>query len=138
MDPFLVALIAWLAASDIVPPMMTPSDTDLQKSYLYSLPDAPDKVVAFRNYYTNSPSVVPKQVGVKYIQVTFRDVTQKGAFEAVQKLYMFLLQRPEPIDWISDKYYCIFDVRNGPIPLSDDEKGRHRWSLSFPVKTNLY
>jgi len=138
MDEFLQALIKFMSVAGIVPPEVTPSDTDREKSYLGSLPTTPDKVVMFKTYYTNIASLTPKNVGVKYIQVISRAASEKVAFDQIQQVYLFLLKRPEFIENISSKYWCIFDVRNGPIPLLADKQGRHIWSLSFPVKTNLY
>ena len=138
MDEFLTALVKFLSDNNIVPPEVKSADTDREKTYFVSLPAKPDNVVTFNVYRTTIASLTPKQVGVKRVQVLARNKSRKAAFNQIQKLYMFLLQRPEFIENISPTQWVIFDVREGPIELDQDDRGNHIWSLSFPVKTNLF
>lgn len=146
MDDFLHLLIAYFAENGVAPPEVKSTDTNREKSYLYDLPDSkddPDNVFVFRNYHTRHASLVAKNVGVKYIQVLVRNRSQKMAFEHIQKLYLFLLRQSdieqnEVIHYLNSSTWAIFDCNEGPIKIQIDERGRHIWGLSFPVKTNLY
>lgn len=146
MDKFLQLLIAYLALNSVAPPEVKPSDTNREKSYLHDLPDRredPDKVFVFSNYHTRHSSLVAKNIGVKYIQVLVRARSQKEAFDAIQRLYEFLLKQSsvedgEVIHYLDTTTWAIFDCREGPIRIEIDERGRHIWGLSFPVKTNIY
>lgn len=138
MDEFLSSLVAWLADQNIVPPELKPSDTNKEKTYLVDMPANPVNVVVFNNYKTSIASLTPKQVGVKRIQVLVRNKSQKAAYLQIHKIYQFLLNRPEFIEYITPTQWVIFDVKEGPIKLLQDDKGSHIWSLSFPVKTNLF
>lgn len=147
MDEFLQLLIAYFASHDVAPPEVKATDTNREKSYLFDLPDAeddPDHVFMFRNYHTRHASTVAKNVGVKYIQVLVRASSQKQAFSDLDKLYRFLLgqsdvaQEGGNIHYLNTSTWAIFDCQQGPIKVEIDERGRHIWGLSFPVKTNIY
>lgn len=146
MDEFLQLLIAYFATNNVAPPEVQATDTNREKSYLYDLPDRkddPNHVFVFRNYFTRHASLVAKNVGVKYVQVLVRAESQKQAFDDLQKLYLFLLaksdvEQDEVIQYLNTTTWAIFDCQEGPIKVQIDERGRHIWGLSFPVKTNLY
>jgi hypothetical protein len=147
MDEFLQELIAYFAAHNVAPPEVKATDTNREKSYLFDLPDDkddPDHVFVFRNYFTRHASLKVKNVGVKYVQVLVRAKTQKQAFDDVQKLYLFLLQQSDVaqedsnIHYLNTSTWVIFDCQAGPIKIQIDERGRHIWGLSFPVKTNIF
>lgn len=146
MDEFLRLLIAYFATNNVAPPEVQATDTNREKSYLHDLPDSkddPDHVFVFRNYFTRHASLVAKNVGVKYVQVLVRAESQKQAFDDLQKLYLFLLtksdiEQGEVIQYLNTTTWAIFDCQEGPIKVQIDERGRHIWGLSFPVKTNLY
>lgn len=144
MDLFLQLLIHFLSSSDIVPPEVRANDTDRVKSYLYDLPDRandPDTVYAFRNYLTRHASGVATNIGTKWIQVLIRSQSQKDAYSRIHKLYDFLLQLSEikngNITYMDEEYWGIFSCAQGPVKSHVDEHGRHIWSLSFTVRTNL-
>lgn len=145
MDEFLQQLIAYLVTKGVVPPEVQSTDVNREKSYLHDLPsktDDPNFVFVFRNYLTRHASLVAKNVGVKYIQVLVRSDSQKQAFDAIQKLYLYLLEASdvssEVIQYLTPTVWAVFDCQRGPVKLDIDDRGRHIWSLSFPVKTNLY
>ncbi len=146
MDEFLRLLIAYFATNNVAPPEVQATDTNREKSYLHDLPDGkddPNHVFVFRNYFTRHASLVAKNVGVKYVQVLVRAESQKQAFDDLQKLYLFLLtksgiEQGEVIQYLNTTTWAIFDCQEGPIKVQIDERGRHIWGLSFPVKTNLY
>lgn len=140
MDEFLQLLIKYFNSYNLVPPEVQSTDigADREKSYLYDLPETPDNVVVFKNYSTKHASLQVKNVGVKRIQIIVRNKSQKQAFEIIQGLYYFLLQRPESIEELNSKTWAIFDCKRGPTKITIDEKHRHIWSLSFPVTTNLF
>lgn len=147
MDEFLQLLIAYLASNNVAPPEIKATDTNREKSYLFDLPDDkddPDHVFVFRNYFTRHATLQAKNVGVKYIQVLVRATTQKQAFESLQQLYLFLLQQSDitqdggNIQYLNSSTWAIFDCKEGPIKIQIDERGRHIWGLSFPVKTNIF
>ena len=146
MDEFLRLLIAYFETNNVAPPEVQATDTHREKSYLHDLPDGkddPNHVFVFRNYFTRHASLVAKNVGVKYVQVLVRAESQKQAFDDLQKLYLFLLtksdiEQGEVIQYLNTTTWAIFDCQEGPIKVQIDERGRHIWGLSFPVKTNLY
>lgn len=146
MDDFLQLLIKYLAVHNVAPPEVQATDIDREKSYLYDLPDRkddPDNVFAFRNYHTKHAPSLAKNVGVMYVQVLVRNVSQKQAFSKIQTLYLFLLQKSDAnqdnmFQALSENVWAIFDCQQGPIKIQIDEQGRHIWGLSFSVKTNLY
>jgi hypothetical protein len=146
MDEFLRLLIAYFATNNVAPPEVQATDTNREKSYLHDLPDGkddPNHVFVFRNYFTRHASLVAKNVGVKYVQVLVRAESQKQAFDDLQKLYLFLLTKSDieqgkVIQYLNTTTWAIFDCQEGPIKVQIDERGRHIWGLSFPVKTNLY
>lgn len=146
MDEFLRLLIAYFATNNVAPSEVQATDTNREKSYLHDLPDGkddPNHVFVFRNYFTRHASLVAKNVGVKYVQVLVRAESQKQAFDDLQKLYLFLLtksdiEQGEVIQYLNTTTWAIFDCQEGPIKVQIDERGRHIWGLSFPVKTNLY
>jgi hypothetical protein len=147
MDKFLQLLIAYFALHNVAPPEVKATDTNREKSYLFDLPDAkddPDHVFVFRNYFTRHASLKAKNVGVKYVQVIVRAKSQKQAFEDLQKLYLFILRQSDisqedgNIHYLDSSTWVIFDCQEGPIKIQIDERGRHIWGLSFPVKTNIF
>lgn len=135
---FIKTLANFLATSDIIPPLVTPEDMDREKTYEITLPDSPDNVYVITQYDTDIASMVAKNVCVAHIQIIIRNTSQGVVFSQMEKLHQFLLDRPEPIEDITDSTWCIFDVRKGPISLGQDAQGRYLWSLSFPVKTNIF
>ena len=141
---FLKELISFLNLSTdsdgnpIVPPEVTSEDTDREKSYLMDLPKDPTNVYVFRLYNTKVPTLVNKQAGVHYVQVIVRNKSANKAYANINRIWHFLLQRPNLIEDINDHRWCIFDVKSGPVKLECDHKGNHLWSLSFPVTTKLY
>lgn len=138
MDTFLSLLVKWLADQNIVPPELKSTDTNKEKTYLVDMPASPTNVVVFINYKTSIASLTPKQVGVKRIQVLVRNKSQKAAYLQIYKIYQCLLNRPEFIEYLDPDHWVIFDVKEEPVKLSQDDKGNHIWSFSFPVKTNLF
>lgn len=141
---FLKELIQFLNKSTdesgvpIVPPEVSSEDNDREKSYLDSLPSEPNNVYVFKIYNTKVASLVNKQAGVHYVQLIVRNESNKQAYQNIERVWKFLLNRPEFIEDINPNRWVIFDVRSGPIKIQTDEKGNHLWSLSFPVKTSLF
>ena len=138
---FVRKLIAFLADNGVLPPEVTSSDkteVERQKTYLQTLPDSPAKAYCVRWYDTNVSSVVNKQVGIYRIQVMMRNPKHGEVLREIEALWKFLLQRPEPIEDITDDCWVIFDIQSGPIPLGQDDKGNYLYSLNFPVKTQLF
>lgn len=138
---FVRALVAFLATNGVLPPEVTSTDVtekEREKTHLQALPDAPAKAYCVRWYDTSVPTLVDKQAGVYRIQVLMRNPKHGEVVREIEALWRFLLNRPEPIEDISDKYWVIFDVRSGPVPLGKDEKGNYLYSLNFPVKTKLF
>lgn len=122
----------------ICPPEVQADDIEREKSYLFDLPKEPENVYVFKEYNTKVPTLVDKQAGVRYVQIIVRNRSNKMAYANINRIWKFLLKRPELIEDINDHRWCIFDVRNGPVKLENDTKGNYLWSLSFPVTTNLY
>jgi hypothetical protein len=138
MDEFLSALISYFHAATLMPAEVLTSDTDREKTYQVDLPATPNNVVCMINYRTEIGGLGLKEVGVKRIQIIVRNDSQKVAFNIVNSVYLHLLQLTGNITDISVKYFGIFDVKAGPVNAGMDTDGRHLWSLSFPVKVNLY
>lgn len=122
----------------ICPPEVQVNDIEREKSYLFDLPTEPENVYVFKEYNVKVPTLVDKQAGVRYVQVIVRNRSNKIAYANINRLWKFLLKRPEFIEDINDHRWCIFDVRSGPVKMENDTKGNYLWSLSFPVTTNLY
>lgn len=130
-----------MAKNNILPPEVTPRDVtpkEREKTYLQALPDAPAKAYAVHWYDTSVPTLVGKQTGVYRIQVLMRNPKHGEVLNDIEKLWKFLLNRPEPIEDITDKRWVIFDVQSGPVSLGQDDKGNYLYSLNFPVKTQLF
>lgn len=134
---FLNDLVEFFADNDVMPPEVTPQDTDREKTYLQNLPATPDKVCCVRLYDTDLPTLANKQTGVYRIQVIMRNRNHTTVFDDIYKLWKFLINRPEYIEDLND-YFVIFDAQKGPIPLGQDEKGNYLYSLNFPVKTKMF
>ena len=114
------------------------TDKEREKTYLQALPDAPAKAYCVRWYDTSVPTLVGKQTGVYRIQVLMRNPKHGEVLHDIEKLWRFLLNRPEMIENISKDRWVIFDMQSGPVPLGQDEKGNYLYSLNFPVKTKLF
>jgi len=135
---FIKALVAFFAANGVLPAEVTPSDTNREKTYLQNLPDAPTKAYCVRIYDADVPSLVDKQAGVYRVQVLMRNKNHAAVMADMYKLWRFLLNRPELVEDISEEYWAIFDVRTGPNPLGQDEKGNYLYSLNIPIKTKMF
>lgn len=140
---FLNDLVAFFHTNNVMPPEVTPSDTDREKTYLQYLPDTPDKVWCVKIYDSDVPSLVGKQAGVYRIQVIARNKNHGAVYNDIYALWQFLINRPELIEEIKDigldeDYYVIFDAQTGPLPSGQDEKGNYLYTLNFPVKTKMY
>ena len=122
----------------ICPPEIQVEDIDREKSYLFDLPTEPENVYVFKEYNTKVPTLVDKQFGVRYVQIIVRNKSNKIAYANINRIWKFLLKRPDFIEDINEHRWCIFDIRSGPVKLENDTKGNYLWSLSFPVTTNLY
>lgn len=138
MLDFLHALVAFLAANNVLPAEVTPDDTNREKTYLQNLPDTPAKVCCVRLYDTSLPTLVGKQAGVHRVQVLMRNSNHAEVLNDIYKLWQFLINRPELIEDISPDFWVIFDVQSGPIPAGRDEKGNYLYSLNIPIKTKMY
>lgn len=138
MDEFLSALIAFFYSATLIPAEVLTADTDRAKTYQADLPATPNNVVCMINYRTEIGGLGLKEVGVKRIQIIVRNDSQKAAYNVVNGVYLHLLQLTGNITDISAKYFGIFDIKAGPVNAGMDADGRHLWSLSFPVKVNLY
>lgn len=138
MDEFLSALIAYFYSATLIPAEVLSTDTDREKTYQVELPATPNNVVCFINYRTEIGGLGCKEVGVKRIHVIARNESQKGAYDVVNGIYLHLLKLTDNVTAISVKYFGIFDIKAGPVNAGMDSDGNHLWSLSFPVKVNLY
>ena len=135
---FLQALVAFFAANDVLPAEVTPSDTNREKTYLQNLPEEPHKAYCVRIYDADLPTLVDKQAGVFRVQVLMRNKIHAAVMADAYKLWRFLINRPELIEDISEEYWAIFDVLQGPNPLGRDEKGNYLYSLNIPIKTKMF
>lgn len=141
---FLKTLVRFLSTSvdadgvAIMPPEVQATDVDREKTFLMKLPEAPVNVYVLSQYDIDIASMTPKQVGVRYLQVIVRHQSQGEAIKRIERLWLFLLQRPEFVEDLSEDYWVMFDVKHGPVPLESDQKGNYLYSLSFVAKTNLY
>ena len=135
---FIHTLIAFLAANNVLPAEVTPDDEDRSKTYIQSLPDAPDKAYCVSWYDTRLPSIHDKQAGVYQIQVLMRNPNHAEVLREISDLWRFLINRPEPIDDIGNGFYAIFDCMSGPNFLGKDEHNNFQYSLNFPVKSKTF
>lgn len=135
---FLQALVAFFAANGVLPAEVTPSDTNREKTYLQNMPEEPHKAYCVRIYDADLPTLVDKQAGVFRVQVLMRNKKHAPVMADAYKLWRFLINRPELVEDISPEYWAIFDVRQGPNPLGQDEKGNYLYSLNIPIKTKMF
>lgn len=138
---FLHALVAYLAANGVLPPEVTPNDTDRSKTYLVYLPDAPDKAYCVKIYDGSVPSLADKQAGVFRVQVVMRNPSHAEVLSEIYTLWRFLLQLSSSGDYITDisaDYWAIIDPQSPPIAAGRDEKGNYLYTLNFPVTTKMF
>lgn len=133
---FLRSLVAYLAAQGVLEPEVTEDGPG--RTFLQQLPDTPIDANGLICYDSKLPTLTDKQSGVYHIQVIFRRSTHAAALQAAITLFQFLCSRPEPIEDLEEGRYAIFDVRSGPVSLGSDENGNWRYSLNFPVTSQMY
>ena len=93
-------------------------------------------VMCSRNSATRSiHSIVAKDASVRYIQIIARNQNHSKALENIEAVYKFLINRPEPIEDISEDTWVIIDCQKGPVKLNEDSQGNYLYSLSFPITT---
>lgn len=138
MEEFLHTLVTWLCAQGILPREATVTDRAddrNDKTYLMNLPEDVTDCYCVRQYNQRLHSIVAKDASVRYIQIIARNQNHSKALENIEAVYKFLINRPEPIEDISEDTWVIIDCQKGPVKLNEDSQGNYLYSLSFPITT---
>jgi hypothetical protein len=138
MEEFLHIFSSWLNNQDIIPPevLITDKLTERQnKTYLMNMPIDITDCYCVRQYNQKVKSLVGKEACVRYIQILVRNKQHKIALAQIEKVYKFMINRPEFIEDINDDWWVIIDCKAGPNKLNEDAQGNYLYSLSFAVTT---
>ena len=138
MEEFLHTLVTWLCAQGILPREALVTDKGMDrndKTYLMNLPEDVADCYCVRQYNQRLHSIVAKEASVRYIQIISRNQSHSKALENIETVYKFLINRPEPIEDISEDTWVIIDCQKGPVKLNEDSQGNYLYSLSFPITT---
>lgn len=137
MLSFLRAFVYFLYVNGVLPPEYTTVEGSEENTYLMFLPDEPDTLCSVIPYDSAVPTIGGKGFGVIYLQIIFRSLNHEEVLNKINKLFEFLSSRTEFIEDIDENYWVIIDTVKLPTKLENDEKGRYRYSLSFPVTTKI-
>lgn len=138
MEEFLHIFSNWLCEQGILPreAILTDRDSEREdKTYLMNLPEDVTNCYCVRQYNQRLHTLAGKEACVRYIQVVVRNQKHASALVNIEKVYKFLISRPEFIEDITSDWWVIIDCNKGPEKLNEDSQGNYLYSLSFPVTT---
>ena len=137
MEEFLRFFAEWLTTNKLLPREVTVADKGSEredKTYLMNLPEDVANCFCVRQYNQRVHTLVAKDACVRYIQIIARNTSHVTAMNSIEKIYNFLINRPELIEDVNGRW-MIIDCCQGPTKMKEDSQGNYLYSISFPVTT---
>lgn len=136
MYTFLMTFTQWLIDNGVIPVMVDAADPIREnKTYIMYLPDDVHNCVCVTQYDQTHNSLIYQEACLKYLQIIVRNTSHNEAITLADKIHKYLINRPEPIEFIGDRWVVI-NCTYGPQKMDNDAQGNYKYAIQFKVTTS--
>lgn len=100
-------------------------------------PDEPAAVVVLNEYDSRLSSSTGNDAGVRYVQITARNLQPTQAKNKAWLLYRLFLRPEDNITTLPNGRWCVMSPRQMPIKIRVDEKKRIVYGFNVAITTNF-